>query len=91
MEGELPKELQGGTLIAAGPGLTRAYGSRVRNPADGDGMVWSLAVASPTTSSTVSSTGSPEDRGGAGSPADLRMFFRNRFVRTSSFVAEQVG
>ena len=47
VEGELPAELQGGTLFAAGPGLTQAYGSVVRNPADGDGMLWSLAVAAP--------------------------------------------
>eukprot|EP00955_Chlamydomonas_euryale_P001755 19718-Chlamydomonas_euryale.AAC.1 len=43
IEGQIPRELMGGTLLAAGPGLTRAYGSRVRRPSDGDGMLWSFS------------------------------------------------
>ncbi|KAG1665969.1 hypothetical protein FOA52_003193 [Chlamydomonas sp. UWO 241] len=79
VDGELPEELQGGTLFGAGPGLTRAYGSRVRHPDDGDGMLWSLAVA-------------PRMAGAEGKgAAPGRAFFRNRFVRTRSFVAEQLA
>lgn len=87
LEGKLPAELQGGTLLAAGPGLTRAYGSRVRCPSDGDGMLWSLAVAPPPNSKGSSSGGGGGDNSKA---APGRIFFRNRFVRTPSFAAEQV-
>lgn len=101
----------GGTLFGIGPGLTKAYGSRVRNPSDGDGMLWSLAVASslksPSGSSSPSSSTADESveqarattpsgqtpGSGSGSSASdaQRMFFRNRFVRTASFAAEQVA
>ena len=77
VQGDIPSELLGGSLAGIGPGLTKAYGSRVRNPSDGDGMVWTLALSP-----------SSEKEEASGSS---RIFFRNKFVRTSSFNAEQAS
>jgi carotenoid cleavage dioxygenase-like enzyme len=74
LQGEIPSELLGATLGGIGPGLTKAYGSRVRSPNDGDGMAWTLSFAPPSNDKEDSSS---------------RVFFRNKFVRTSSFNAEQ--
>lgn len=111
IEGDLPAELQGGTLFGVGPGLTRAYGSRVRNPSDGDGMIWSLAISSLVKTKNGASVADDNGEGrlstdmaygpgstvpGSAIPGSAvsespRMFFRNRFVRTGSFSAEQLA
>lgn len=76
IQGEIPYELLGATLSGIGPGLTKAYGSRVRSPSDGDGMAWTLSFAPPSTDKEDPSS---------------RVFFRNKFVRTASFNSEQVN
>jgi carotenoid cleavage dioxygenase-like enzyme len=43
VEGELPPDLLGGTLLLGGPGLISAYGHHVRSGDDADGLVSSLA------------------------------------------------
>ncbi|GAX81610.1 hypothetical protein CEUSTIGMA_g9038.t1 [Chlamydomonas eustigma] len=115
VDGQLPLELQGGTMYGVGPGLTEAYGSVVRHPEDADGMVWSLAIAAGATAghrdrirdtSSEGASGHDRWRGHATKiskatrvmsiahphaiSSSSRMFFRNKFVRTNSFVAEQV-
>lgn len=76
LEGEVPRDLRG-SLYRNGPGRMERGGVRYQHPFDGDGMVTRFSFG--------------DGPAGPGGEETARVGYRNRFVRTAEFVAEEAA
>ena len=73
VDGEIPSDLQGGTLLRNGPGMLDIYGKEINQFFDGDGLVHSYEF-----------TGAPSSEEDA-----TKIQFKHNFVETKGFCDER--